>query len=52
MIMCLDGNKLFDFLCVKQATVDAFNIEVIEFIVKLQFNETRRKLIPTLRDEV
>jgi hypothetical protein len=32
MIIRFDGNTLFDFLCVKQATVDAIKIEVVGFI--------------------
>jgi hypothetical protein len=39
MLIRFDGNKLLDFLCVKHATDDAVKIEVIGFIVKLQFQK-------------
>jgi hypothetical protein len=41
MIKCIGGNKCLSYLCGETDTIDIFKIEIIEFIVKLQFNETR-----------
>jgi len=41
MIMRIGGNKYLSLFCGKKDTLDVFKIEVVGFIVKLQFNETR-----------
>jgi hypothetical protein len=41
MIMRIGGTKYLSLFCGKKDTFDAFKIEAVGFIVKLQFNETR-----------
>ena len=41
MVMRIGGTKYLSLFCGKKDTLDVFKIEVLGFIVKLQFNETR-----------